>query len=75
MILNDVTITFIEGEDTTVDNVKYMDFDENTLTLNCIHDLNIEVPMEDIDTITIERKIPDVWKYEDTDSLRSVDNG
>ena len=73
MILNDVTITFIEGEDTTVDNVKYMDFDENTLTLNCIQGVNVEVPMMNIDNINIERRWEEVKAIEEWENVRNED--
>lgn len=73
MILNDVTIIFIEGEDTTVDNVKYMDFDENTLTLNCIQGVNVEVPMENISTISIERRWEEAKTKEEWENVRNED--
>ncbi len=60
MILNDVTLTYGDGTTGTMRNVKYMDFDENTLTLNCTHDVNIEIPMENINIIRIERRLIDV---------------
>jgi hypothetical protein len=73
MILNDVTITYIDGEEDTVSDVKYMDFDERTLTINCIHDLNIEVPMENIDAITIERRWQEAKDIEEWENVRNED--
>jgi hypothetical protein len=56
MILNDVTITYIDGEEDTVSDVKYMAMDNGKLELNCIHGMDIYVPTDEIDTITIERR-------------------
>ena len=56
MILNDATVTYIDGEEDKVDEIKYMDFSEDILTFNCTHGVNVEIPMENIDTITIERR-------------------
>ncbi len=80
MILNDVTITYINGEEDTVSDVKYMAMDNGKLELNCIHGMDIYVPTDDIDIITINRRWDESeyedgeWKYTDSDSLKGVDD-
>lgn len=66
MILNDVTITYNDGDVGTILNVKYMDFDETTLTLNCIHRQDISIPMENIAAIVIERRCGNAGSDEET---------
>jgi len=60
MILNGVTITYSDGTTGTMGNVKYMDFDDSQLTLNCTHDVDIYIPLKNINIIRIERRLADV---------------
>ena len=60
MILNDVTVTYNDGITGTMCNVKYMDIDDSQLTLNCTHDVDIFIPLRNINIIRIERRLADV---------------
>lgn len=64
MILSSVTLTYTDGIIGNIGNVRFMDFDDCTLTLNCTHGVDISIPLNNIKSINIERRLSDAGEDE-----------
>ena len=60
MILNDVTITYSDGECGNITSAYSIEFHNALLNLVCTHGVNLSIPMKNIKTIHIERREVDV---------------
>ena len=66
MILSNVTINYTDGTKGTMGNVRFLDFDDCTLTINCTHGVDISIPLDNINSINVERRYSDAGTSEET---------
>ena len=65
MILNDVTLTYYDGEYSNIGSVTAIEFHDSMLILIANHGVNLSIPMKNIRCIHIERRILDAGSTED----------